>query len=60
MAQYMGKGTRGAGEARAPPIFYTQDFINIYTCSADRCILRLPRPRNCFLCLCNRKSHTTY
>ena len=45
MAQYMGKGTRGAGETRAPPpIFYTLDFINIYTCSVDRCILRLPQP----------------
>ena len=26
----------GAREARAPPIFYPRDFINIHTCSADR------------------------
>ena len=32
-AYYIGIGTGGA---RAPPIFYPQDFIYIYTCSTDR------------------------
>ena len=37
-AIYIGVGTGkgGTGKARAPPIFYPRDFINIYTCSADR------------------------
>ena len=31
----VGTGGGGGGEARAPPIFYPRDFINIHTCSGD-------------------------
>ena len=43
---------------RGGPIFYLRDFINVYTCSADRrdrraSILRSAPPKwNCFLRLC--------
>ena len=57
---HIGVGTRGAGGARAPPIFYPRDFINIHTCSADRhvavYITFSPPKWKCFLRLCCRQS----
>ena len=47
----IGVEIRGGGRgARAPPIFYPRDFINIHTCSADRRDLSVyyvqPPPQN--------------